>query len=189
MCKCAIHTTHSSRTEPSCSWVISRGYLTLPSKTDRIKAEKRFPSSSKAYRSLSFFFANCLLEILLNSEHTCSTIQAIQPKIIIKKRQKLQVTNCNSHQLTNTALGLFLFSTETGLSRFVTCNQSTPFQKWASRHRDLQQEVFRCTVFISYRVHNKLLSTCNIPTKSYIQCKKIQYFLLIFCFKFFLYIF
>lgn len=41
---------------------------------------------------------------------------------------------------------------------------------------------FECTVFVSYRVHNKLISTCNIPTKSYIQGKKIQYFLLIFLF-------
>lgn len=83
MCKCTIHNP-----QPSCSWVISRGHLTLASKTDRSEAEKRFTSSSKPYLSPSFFFANSLPE-LVNLEHTCSTIQAIQQKK--KASQKLQV--------------------------------------------------------------------------------------------------
>lgn len=34
--------------------------------------------------------------------------------------QKLQGTDCHSQQVTNTGLGLFLFPTETRLSRFLT---------------------------------------------------------------------
>lgn len=52
-----------------------------------------------------------------------------------------------------------------------------------------QQQVSRCTVFISYRVHNKLLSTCNLPKKVTYNVKKYSIFCSFFVFKFFLYIF
>lgn len=94
---------------------------------------------------------------------------------IKKGSQKLQGTDGHSQQVTNTALGLFLFSTETRLSRFLTQG----LLKWAET---CSKKSSRGTVFVSYRVHNKLLSTCHRPTKSYIQCKKIQYFLLVFLF-------
>lgn len=121
MCKRALHTARPSRTEPSCSWAISKRYLTLTSKTDGSKAEKRFTSSSTPCRSLSFFFANC--------QHTTSGERGTQLQYHTsytakeKQAKKLQVTNRKSHQLTNTALGLFLFSTETRPSRLVTSNQ------------------------------------------------------------------
>lgn len=164
---------------PSCSWAISTGHPTPASKTDSSKAEKRFASPTEISplpKPLTRTYAEPAT--WLQYQTSCT------PNI---KKPKASITNRQSHQLTNTALGLFPQLKQDSVGS-LPVKPSTPISG-VSRHRDSQEQLFRCTVFISYRVHNKLLSTCNIPKKVTHNVKKYSIFCSFFVFKFFLYIF
>lgn len=92
--------------------------------------------------------------------------------------QKLQGIDCQSQQVTNRALGLFLFSTETRLSRFLT----QALLKWAETCSSKSSEVqylYHTEYTINYYLHATDLQKVTYNVKKY------SIFCSFFCFKFF----